>query len=341
MADSPINVTYLTQDQLAKWLIEDAPYKIQIARVWPFMGIQGGKITYTRTPPLEAVAGINDMATIMGDGGTDIADQTAGVTDPNTAGSTFMLGELATRYKIDYVAMDRFKYPNNIDAVESALAIRRLMYMYFRKLDLDQGGGTQAGNFRSLNELSTNTIAAGNTDAQSRLYSLQQAYNLITANNGRPNAIMCNSRAYRWIVGAYYAAGLLPEYVESEWQDPIKGAVTRPILAINGTPVYINDMIATASAEGPPVVDTTRIYFMVLGDACEAGPQRGITGIIPGPIKPTMFIRRESAEPSGGSTTRMNVTYHFPVATAMGSSGALSILEGVDVTGFPTVPPAP
>lgn len=330
MADSPTNVIYLTQDQLAKWLIEDAPYKIQIARVWPFMGIQGGKITYTRTAALESVANIDTMATILGDGSTDIEDQTAPVSDPNAAlpnTSVFTLGELATRYKIDYVAMDRFKYPNNIDSVEAALAIRRLLYMYFRKLDLDQGAGTQAGNFRSLYELSNNNTAATNTNALTKLDSLQDAYHKITANNGRPNAIMCNSRAMRWIIQAYYGAGTLPEMVETEWQDPLKGTLRAPQVAINGTPVYINDMIATAA--GTP--DTTKIYFMVLGDACEAGPVRGITGIVPGPLKSTMFIRREAAEPSAGETSRINVTYGFPVATAVGSSGALSVLTGVDV----------
>ncbi len=334
MAESPDFAINLTQDQLAKWLIEDAPYKIQIARVWPFMGIQGGKISYARTSELQAVADIDDMATILGDGDTDITDQTADVNTPN---ATFTLGELATRYKIDYVAMDRFKYPNNLDAVESALAIRRLMYMYFRKLDLDQGVDTTPGNFRSLYELSTNTIAAVNTDAFTKLYSLQQAYALVTANNGRPNAIMCNSRAYRWIVDAYFRGPGKPEFVETDWSDPMKGSVRAPQLAINGTPVYINDMIATAEV-AEPASATTRIYFMVLGDANEAGPVRGITGIVPAPLKGTMFVRRESAEPSTSTKTRVNVTYAFPVATAMGSSGALSVLEGVDVLNFPTVP---
>ncbi|MEZ5992252.1 MAG: hypothetical protein R3E76_07850 [Planctomycetota bacterium] len=82
MATSPANSTNLTQDQLAKWLIEDAPYKIQIARVWPFMGIQGGKISYARTAALESLANIDDMATILGDGATSgITVQTA---DPDT-----------------------------------------------------------------------------------------------------------------------------------------------------------------------------------------------------------------------------------------------------------------
>lgn len=322
MADSPTNVTNLMSDQLAKWLIEDAPYKIQIARVWPFMGIQGGKISYARTPDLATGFTFDTIASILGDGDTDIAIQNNNPANPNTS---FTIGALATRYRIDYAAMDRFKVPNNIDAVESALAIRRLIYMYFRKLDLNQAGSPKAGDFKSLAELSANNTAADNTDKYTKLRSLQTAYHKVTANNGRPNAIMCNTLAMRWIINAHNLAGLTPELVEAEWSDPIRGTVRAPQIALNGTLVYINDMIETAT-------NLTKVYFMVLGDACEAGPTRGITGIVPGPLKDTMFVRREAAEPSGGTTSRINVTYTLPVATAVGSSGALSVLTGVDTT---------
>lgn len=331
MASTPLNSINLTQDQLAKWLIEDMPYRIQIARIFPFMGIQGGKISYARTPALEAVADINDMATILGEGGTSgIAVQTA---DPAASNATFTLGELATRYKIEYSSMDRFKYPNNLDAVESALAIRRLTYMFYRKLDLATTGNP--GDFPSLSDMCAagqrfNSAAAPN--AAARIDELQKAYSLITSNNGRPNAIMCNSRAYRWIMAAYYGVGTNPEYVPYEWTDPIKGKVTVPLASINGTPIFINDMVATDDS-APEFY--TRIYFMVLGDACESGPVRGITGIVPGPLKDTLFIRRESTEPaSATSTSLINVDYTFPVAIAMGSSGALSILDQVDVAAY-------
>lgn len=325
MASTPANVTNLASDQLAKWLIEDAPYKIQIARIWPFMAVQGGKISYARTPVLESVANINSMATILGDGDTI----TAKTADPAASNSTFQIGELATRYKTDYTAMDRFKVPNSIDAVESALAIRRLIYMYFRKLDLADAG-TKSGDFKSLGDMCAagNKFNSANGTAVAKLDELQKAYNLVTANNGRPNAIMCNSRAYRWIVSAWYNAGLKPEYIDTEWADPIRGTLRGPQLAINGTPLYINDMIATDGTS------KTKVYFMVLGDACDAGPTRGVTGIVPAPLKGTMFVRRETAEPSGSSTSQVTVDYTFPVATAMGSSGALAMLENVDVTSF-------
>lgn len=338
MAISPANFINLTSDQLAKWLIEDIAYKIQIARVWPFMGIQGGKISYARTAQFDS-GSIDALATILGDGdATAPADKTA---NPDTTNSTFTLGELAVRYKLDYSVQDRFKVPNDYDAVQSALAIRRLIYMYFRKLDLVQGASTLTGNFPSLNEVSPggpiNFCAPGQrfastnpAAAAAKLDELQRAFHLIRSNNGRPNAIMCNSRAARYIVSAFYNAGTLPEYVEAEWSDPIRGTVRAPQLAINGVPIYINELVASA---GSPAL--TRVYFMVLGDACEAGPTRGVTGIVPGPLKDTMFVRRESSEaPTSTNSSRIVVDYTFPVATAMGSSGSLSILDDVNVNSF-------
>ncbi len=327
MATSPLNITNLTQDALAKWLVEDFYFKIQIARVFPMMAIEGGMISYARTPALQAMAEINSMATILGDGTQGIAVQTA---SPQAMNVTFSLGTLATRYQLDYSGQDRYKSPNNIDATLAALAIRRLTYMQCRKLDLDTTGNP--GDYPSLYDMcaASNLVTSSNGTALQRLEELQQAYSLVTANNGRPNAIMCNSRALRWIIAAYHGASILPGFVECEWGDPLKGTVRAPQLAINGTPIYINEMVASN------VEQLTRIYFMVLGDSGEAGPTRGITGIVPAPLKDTLFVRRESSEPASvTSTSLINVDYTFPVATAMGSSGALAILEGVDVTEFP------
>ena len=72
----------------------------------------------------------------------------------------------------------------------------------------------------------------------------------------------------------------------------------------------------------------TRIYMMVVGEDCSRNVH-GVTGIIPKDMEGKLFIRRESAEPSAAITSRMNVTYTFPVATAMGCGSALAILENV------------
>jgi len=105
--------------------------------------------------------------------------------------------------------------------------------------------------------------------------------------------------------------------------DPVSGKMTpRKVPGINGTPILINDLIAT------DVSDLTRIYMMVMGEDCEKGIH-GVTGIVPKDLLGKLFIRRESNEPSGSSTSRLNVTYAMPTATAMGCASALAILEDV------------
>lgn len=37
------NANLLTEGRLARWLIENSPVKLQIARVWPFVGVAGGQ----------------------------------------------------------------------------------------------------------------------------------------------------------------------------------------------------------------------------------------------------------------------------------------------------------
>jgi hypothetical protein len=325
MATSPVNVINLTQDALAKWLVEDDPKIAQIARVWPLMGIEGGMLTYARTAVLTP-------ASILGDGTSGIASITPAVGSP----TTFTLGELAARYKLDYSAQDRWKVPNNVDATLAAIAVRQCMYGCFRKLDVVTSGGP--GDYPSLYDLcaATQLFASTNGTPAQRLDELQMAYQLVTANNGHPTAIMCNRRGKRWITAAYQEAGLNLEYVECEWTDPMKGVARGPQMAINGTPIYINDLIETTDVPE----EFTRIYFMVLGDSGEASPTRGVTGIVPAPLKDTLFVRRESSEPAAGTTSLINVDYTFPVGNALGSSGALSILEGVNVTAYPNHPGA-
>lgn len=315
MPSTPANAANLTQDQLSKFLVESLEYKLQIARIWPFKGVLGGKLRYERTAQLEAIADINNMATILGDG-TAITEKTAGA----DSSVTFTVGELATRYTIDYNAQDRYRY-QSIDAVEAVLACKRLMYMYFRKLDLVDSAAS--GDFPSLYDMVTASQKVTMGSGAPTLPKLQEAFHLVVAGAANVNCIMCNSRASRAIITAYNDAGLHPEQVEMEWIDPLTGGTKRQMMnAINGAPILINDMVAT------DLSNLTRIYFMVVGEDCSRHIH-GVTGIVPKDLENKLFIRRESAEPSGASSSRMNVTYTFPVATAMGCGSALAILENV------------
>jgi len=315
MATSPVNAANLTQEQLSRFLIQTIEYKLQIAQIWPFMGVLGGKLRYERTNTLESVANINDMATILGDG-TAITEKTAGA----DTSKTFTCGELATRYLIDYNAQDRYRF-QSLDAVEAVLACARLKYMYFRKLDLDNGGGS--GDFDSLYNMVDATLKFDMAGVAPTLPVLQQTYHAASANAGMLNCIMCNARASRAIIKAYNDVDIHPQQIEMDWFDPLANrTVKRKVNSINGAPILINDMVATDGT------NKTRIYFMLVGESCDRGVH-GVTGIVPLDLKDKMFVRRESSEPSGATTSRINVAYSMPVATAMGTAGALSILENV------------
>lgn len=320
MPSTPANAVNLTQEQLSKFLLEVIEYKLQIMQIWPFMGVLGGKLRYERTNQLETIANINNMATILGDGTVDITDKTANA----DTSVTFTVGELATRYKVDYNAQDRYRF-QSIDAVEAVLVCKRLMYMYARKLDLVDSGAT--GDFPSLYDMCAAGQKVTMGSAAPTLPKLQETYHLVAANAGMVNCIMCNSRAARAIIKAYNDVGMHPLYTEMDWFDPAQGRMTKRLVpSINGAPILINEMVATVA--GTP--DLTRIYFMVVGENCDRGIH-GVTGIVPLDLKDKLFVRREAAEPSAATTSRINVSYTFPVATAMGTQGALAILENVAV----------
>lgn len=340
MALNSAQALTLSQDQLAKWLLEDIQFHLQIAPFWPFIGIQGGKLRVERTQlePTD-LSGIDDFATILADGGA-ITDETAS----SDSTGTFTIGELAVRYQLDYTAQDRFKYPNDMDALESALSIKRLLYMYFRKLDLLDAAAAD-GDFLSLRDIAR----ANRTFAPSAatpvtspgvpvLDDYYKAYWTVTE-GGRPNAIMSNSRALRQFVGVCQAAGFQPQYVMMEWEDPIRGTIRVPVTSLNGTPWYINDLIATEALDDK---DSTRIYFMNLGETGKAGGPNGVFGIVPAPLKDTMFVRRETPvveDNTGAGVSVVNVDYAFPVANAVASRGAIAVLDFVDVTSIATPTP--
>jgi hypothetical protein len=315
MASTPANAVQLTQEQLVKTVIEKIRYKVELANFWPVRGVIGGTLRYARTNQLSA-GDINALATILADG-ADITDQTAGVDET----VTYTCGELASRYKLDYNAQDRWRY-QSIDNALAIIACTRLLLMSFRKLDLDNASGE--GDYDSLYDMCDGSQIVAGGGVAPTLDKLQQTWHLVTAGNARANCIMCNNRASRAIIKAYNDQGMHPTEVELPFPDPISGGMkmTR-VPAINGTPILVNDLIATSDPG-----NTTRIYMMVMGEDCERQIY-GVTGIIPKDLEGKLFIRRESAEPSAATSSRMNVTYTYPTATAMGCASALAILENV------------
>ena len=311
------NATLLTDDRLARWLIENSPVKLQIARVWPFLGVAGGQLTYSRANSALTPATVPTACDPVAD-------------DSDTAAvQTFDLADYITRYSICFSDEDRYKDPNDLDDVEYALSLRKLLYAYFARLD-QATGSAASGGLRDIigSGRSVNRAAGALT-----LDCMDHAYNLVTENDGRPTHIMTSSRGLRTYQSLCRASGT-GRMVSSE------------VPAFNGTPILVNDTMVSATSTSAA---DQRIYFMVLGDDGRAGPTRGVVGFVPERLKRNMFVRRETmglpyvepltieipdlpppfsiqVDPVTDMRTQKTVWVSFPAGLGIGSQGALSMI---------------
>lgn len=294
----------LAQDQLARWLIENSPSKLQIAKIWPFTGVRGGELSYARqNSALNAASQELDCAVV-----SESVDAAENV--------TFPIRDFITRYQICFADQDRFKFPNDLDATEYALAVRRLLYGYFEFLDAPIGNGGLLDQVDS-----TRIVDLGGTSPLT-LDCMDDAYQRVVSNDGRPTVIMTSSRGLRTYQSLTRAAGYEPPKVPYAWYDPATRRMKEcEAPAFNGTPILINDMMESFQE---PDASVQRIWFLVLGDDGDSGPTRGVHGIVPEPLKNRMFVRREtngSIVAGAGTevTPVIDVWVSWPVGLATGS----------------------
>ncbi len=292
------NANLLMNHPTARWLIEKDPTILQIARVMPFLGIDGDSIRYARrTTELTNAAIVNDGAAAIDNSGAaeDIE---------------FGLNEFISTYKIKVADLDRY---DRSDAAQYALALRADLYGYFAWLD------TVLPSLGIQTNLSSAPLTLDTMDA---------AYHEVRANDGRPTIIMTSTRILLWYNKLCRATNYEPPMVPWQWYDPAVGQMVSGFApAFNGTPILINDKLASGSSE---TAEDQRIYFMVLGDDGKAGPTRGVTGIVPERLKGTMFVKRTTMgdwssgveEPNTIATTWVS----WPVGIAVGAERALSVL---------------
>ena len=307
------NANLLAQEHLAAWLIENSPIKLQIARLWPFLGVQGGTLKYAReTGVLTPAEQISDCSGIA-----DSSDSAEEV--------SFVIRDFMTRYSVCFADQDRYRHPNSIDATEYALAIRKLLYAYFAFLD----NIAAAGSLWNIMDASRRIAMGGLVPLT--LDCMNQAYNLVVENDGRPTVIMASSRTLRSYQSLCYAAGYEPPKVAFNWYNPAKRRMEQSWApAFNGTPILINDMMRSATLNDPA---EQRIWFLALGDDGKSGPTRGVTGIVPEDLKGRMFIKRETngiADNTGGGgppQSAIDVWVNWPVGLATGSQGAISVIH--------------
>ncbi|HRJ77061.1 MAG TPA: hypothetical protein PLF37_00975 [Planctomycetota bacterium] len=324
------NVSFLLQKLKQSWLIENFPYKLQIPRAWAWKPIEGTQVSFARTNQMDA-ASLADVNTGACD--TESPDRT---NQPDSE-AIFELVSLMTRYQICMADLDRVRYPELLKEIEFELAKTRLLYRYFQRVGENTGATNLFPGLRNMVGTGQ-TIAMGG--AALTFAAMDQAYNLIKSNQGRPNAIMSNSRAQRTFANLYFGAGAgEPPMIADTWFDPIRGQVTAGITSFKGTPWYINDLIDDLpSSQGI-------IYFMVLGDDEGPGHERGIVGLVPTDLASTWFVKREAngvigtqtitvPDPGNPITVQLptlptqDTWVSWPTGIAMGSQGSLSILSG-------------
>lgn len=334
------NVERFMQLLRQSWLVENFPHKLQIPRRWIWHGIAGTRVAFPRTNRIDK----DNLASVLTGCSTEVPEHT----DQPDSEVVFELVTLMTRYQICMADLDRIQDPELLKQVYWELAKIRLLYRYFRRLGEATGGLTQ---FPGLQDMVGSGKTINMAGAALTFAAVDQAYHLIESNQGRPNAIMSNSRALRTFRSLYFGAGGgEPKEVMDTWSDPIHGQITAPITAFNGTPWYINDLIDDQAGE------TGIIYFMVLGDDGGPGPYRGITGLVPKKLEHSWFVKRESNGVAGegeatvtldipsvpfAGTVQAPVTVptlptvdtwaSWPTGIAMGSQGSLSILKGFNL----------
>jgi hypothetical protein len=144
----------LSQNQRAPWLVEGKAYSIEIAALMAFREIFGFKLEF----------GVREAIDIDGD--TNPADTlTSAVSElqqrdespDGVLSGIYSIGELGTSFTLPYYQQDTLASPNDLESVAGQMAIRRLTYLFFKKMSRGAGSGAN-GDFNGLLDTSDNSF---------------------------------------------------------------------------------------------------------------------------------------------------------------------------------------
>lgn len=297
------------QNFLQPHIVETAPVPLQIARHMPVRYINGRALSFA-------------VIDAMTPGTTLPACDDYTLQDYEIEQATYIYGELVSAFQTCSTTQDITGGPNNLNNSLRKKAERRLQQLFWELIDTGVAG---SGSFLGLAGL----LPAGQKVVVGGVPTLQQfddAYSLVVDNEAHPTAIMSNWGALKRYLALLRAAGLKPDLVDTVWADPVRGVVSGKVISVYGTPWYINGAMTTRP-EG------TNIYFMVLGDNGEARPGHGLTMIMPADCRGNPYIEREwpMFKMDGGIAPTSTITraLHWPVGYALGSMGAVSMLENI------------
>ncbi len=314
---------FLSNDVLAKWLLEDFPYRIQLAPVLPILPIAGDRFRYATTGALPPGVALGQCAPIPLD-----------TKQPNDQNRVHRFAEIATHFRVCYKAQDVFSSnANDQVAVQMALAVRELLYQFWTLFER----GDSASNpdeFDGLQRL----VHPGNViDLQGRALrtvDLHRAKERVRSNDGRCVAIFTSSIGKIAILEALYARGTKPDYEDMQFPRPGGGSRTEQVLKFDGAPVFVNDLNQVFEYKGDKVRGlvpceslsqyegydlATHIWFFILGPG-------NLHGIMPAMAR--NVIVRSTILPDAST-----LVYHLamPVAIALGSAAALSVIKNATI----------
>jgi len=310
--------------QVARYLVENEPRRIQIHGVMPVQGINGGFLVYPRVPALKPAQVVD-------------ACQPADDISTTVAPIRFGMVEYVARVPVCMADQDTFKHPNDIVDINVTLAEIQNWYGYYRRMDTGTGDPSLGG----LPDLVAPSRIVNMGGAPLSFPCLSRAYHLVTANNGKPSVIMSNARSLESYENLCRLNGQNLEYLPWRWYCPAtRRRIEGEVPSFNGTPWVINDEMDQSDAP-----TQRRIWFMVLGDDGGKGPTRGLTRIVPAGMERNPFVvRMTNGQPDFVNQT-VNMTkdiwLSMPAGLALGSQGALSLLTNFGHVGeCPGEPPA-
>ena len=314
------NAQLLSNDVLAKDLIEDFPWRIQLSSVLPFLPVTGDQLRYTTTGPLTPGGTI---------GAADaIPDNTNQPNDPRG----YALAELATHFRVAYKAQDVFSSNvNDQVAVQMALAVRKLLYKFWTLFE----SGDRTTNPNEFDGLLNLVDDANVLDLNGRaltLEDLDQAKDLVRTNDGQNVVIFTSGPGKRAIHAAHWQRGLKADYQTMD----LPGVGRKQMLQFDGAPVFINDLnqvVAIQNGDLGTLVSAdkvipinpiqlpvaTNIWFFALGE----GQLHGIV-----PQNAQNIVVRSTHLPE-----EPVLVYHLtmPTAIALGSVSALSVIKNATI----------
>ncbi|MCA8939521.1 MAG: hypothetical protein KDB07_06925, partial [Planctomycetes bacterium] len=231
-------------------------------------------------------------------------------TDPDATNTEFPLGEIGSHFTIQDGDIDDNPYPNDLVALQIALAKRKCLYRFCQRMVRANSPSAANREFAGFGDIiEANMIVTATTPGTFVWAELIEAISLVSNGSGMPTCVMGSRVAIREVMEAIGPTDM-------PWTTVQSAAGEYRVPSIFGAPLLRNDMLNDAE-------DASKLWVLSLGDAGEQGTERGVTAIVPPNASGDPF--RIRATPVPGGSVSVDVT--LPIGLAAGSQGALALYD--------------